>query len=60
MNKKDRRAAAISVSFIIFGAIPLLVGGVTNLFVFVILILAAYWGYRFTRGDISFFIGSDE
>ena len=59
MNMKDLLAVTISVFFITLGA-TLLVGGMPNLFVFVIIFLAAYWGYRFTKGDISFIKSSDE
>lgn len=60
MNKRDRRAVSISVFFIIVGIIPLLVGGEPGLIVVVIPLLAAYWGYRFTKGDISFIKTNDQ
>jgi hypothetical protein len=59
MNKRDRRAVAISVFFIILGVISIF-GGAPNLFVFAIIFLAAYWGYRFTKGDINFIKTNDE
>jgi hypothetical protein len=59
MNKRDRRAVAISVFFIIIVTI-FLIGGEPVVPMVVILLLAAYWGYRFTKGDISFIKSSDE
>ena len=59
MNKRDRRAVSISVFFIIIVTI-FLIGGEPVVPMVVILLLAAYWGYRFTKGDISFIKTNDE
>ncbi|MGR6751731.1 hypothetical protein [Aeromonas veronii] len=53
MNKKDRIASVISL----FGLVLMILfvfGGAAPLAVISFLIIAAYWGYRFIKGDISF------
>lgn len=59
MNKKDRIAVVASLFYLLW-PLFLIAGGITNDdelgLVFILLLpLIAYWGYRFIKGDISFF-----
>ena len=53
MNKKDKIAITISVTYLVFSLFVLVTEGLAE-FAILILPMILYWEYRRLKGDISF------
>jgi 4-hydroxybenzoate polyprenyltransferase len=60
MNKKDRIAVVASVIMLIMFMLFLSGGESGEAFMFFLLPVALYWGYRFIQNDISFLKVKDD
>ena len=54
MTKKDRIATAITAVYALLNIFVLAETGEPGLFVLLFVPIVIYWGYRFSKGDISF------
>jgi len=54
MTKKDRIAIAITAIYALLPIFALAGNGAPGLFVVLFVPIAIYWGYRFSKVDISF------
>ena len=54
MSKKDRIAIVVSVVLGLLGTLLLNGGGIVGVPLGVLILIPAYWAYRFIKNDISF------
>ncbi len=60
MNKKDRIAVVVSIPYLIFVLLGIVMAGNPSVAVVWGSPLFIYWGYRFIKGDISFLGSKDK